>query len=566
MGKGIMKKRIHAFFCLIFLLTVAIPLWSEAQPPPKLTVPTAAKPEGVPLILGDTTILSIRNGLEGGSAQSRAGDISGKLQEIAENSAIPNKVTSKNFQGPLTEILVGDKLLMVILDQDARLENRSREALGQEYAEKIQTAIAEYRRQYLLKEILFDIFYTLLATVVLALALVLINRLYRKINEKLQTWMTEGKIFLRLQEVEFIRLERIRSLERGILSMARAALFLTLFYIYAHLVLGFFPWTKPFAGKISFYVLQPFRIIADAVWDQVPNLLFVAALGVVSCYVLKLVRLFFLEVEKGTIALKGFFPEWARPTYKIVRLIILAFAIVVAFPYIPGSNSLAFKGISVFIGVLFSIGSTSAISNIIAGYIITYRRVFKVGDRIKIADFMGDVTQMRLQVTHLKTIKNEEIIVPNSLIVNSHVINYSTMAEQEGLILYTSVTIGYDAPWRQVHELLIKAALATEGILKEPPPFVLQRGLSDFYVNYELNAYTRDPQKMVRLYSGLHQNIQDQFNEGGVEIMSPHYTQVRDGNQTTIPEAYLPPDYAPRAFRVVPFSGQGGSFQNSKDK
>jgi small-conductance mechanosensitive channel len=552
-----MKKQIFILFCLFLLSISPSADLSIAQTPTKPIPPQEVKPEGYPLTLGETPIFTIRRGLEGIPAETRAKEIAEKLQDFAENKAIPNKVTIKNFQEPLTEILVGDKLLMVLLDQDAKVENRSREELGLEYAGKIQTAIEEYRRQYLLKEILFGILYSVMATILLVAILIFLNRLYRNINNKIQAWMAEGKIFLRLREVEFVRMERIRAFENAILRITRVALILGLIYLYVYLVLGFFPWTRPLVTKISFYVFQPFKIIAAAIWSQIPNLLFVAVIILLTFYFLKLVRFFFREVEKGTIVLKGFYPEWGNHTYKIARMIILAFAAVVAFPYIPGSNSLAFKGISVFIGVLFSLGSSSAIANIIAGYTITFRRVFKAGDRIKIADFMGDVTEMRLQVTHLRTIKNEEITVPNSMIVNSHVTNFSTMAKNEGLILYTSVTIGYDAPWRKVHDLLIKAALATEGILKEPLPFVLQKALNDFYVNYELNAYTRDPQKMVNLYSELHQNIQDQFNEGGVEIMSPHYTQLRDGNQTTIPENYLPPDYAPPAFRVTGLSNQG---------
>jgi small-conductance mechanosensitive channel len=253
-------------------------------------------------------------------------------------------------------------------------------------------------------------------------------------------------------------------------------------------------------------------------------------------------RLFFLEIEKGTLRFKGFYPEWAQPTYKICRLLVVAFAAVVAFPYIPGSDSPAFKGISIFVGVLFSLGSSSAIANIIAGFTLTYRRAFKIGDRIKIADFVGDVVNTRLQVTHLKTIKNEEITVPNSMIVNSHVINYSSLAQEKGLILHTSVTIGYDASWRQVHAMLLMAAEKTSGLMRAPAPFVLQKSLDDFYVTYELNAYTDAPQAMAQIYSDLHENIQDAFNEHGVQIMSPHY-EMDPGQIKVVPKErwYAPP-------------------------
>jgi len=260
----------------------------------------------------------------------------------------------------------------------------------------------------------------------------------------------------------------------------------------------------------------------------------------IAKYLLKIMKFFFLEVEKGTVKLSGFYPEWAKPTYKILSLLVIAFFAVVAFPFIPGSSSSAFKGISIFLGVLFSIGSQSAISNIIAGVVLTYRRVFRVGDRVQVAGFNGDVVEIRLQVTTLLTVKNEEVIIPNAVILNNSVINFSARARDKGLILHTGVTIGYDTPWRTVHGLLLSAAERTSGLLREPAPFVLQQSLDDFYVAYEVNAYTDNAQGMVQLYSELHQNIQEAFNEAGVEILSPHYTQIRDGNKVTIPESYLP--------------------------
>jgi small-conductance mechanosensitive channel len=545
-----MNRKILLYFCAVFLISLLSSPPSNSQNKNRPQAPPETKTESSSLVLGENAVIPIQKGIGGNSAQTRAREISERLAKLAEDFSVPNNVTTRNFEGPLTQILVGDKPLMVILDQDTVGTTRSREELSQDYAREIQEAIQNYRRQFQFREILSDFLYSVVATIVLLVVLILLNRGYRKLDTKLQSWMVEGKLFHRLKRFEFIPLERVQSLERGSLKLIRLAVILAVLYFYVHMVLGFFPWTRPYVNKISGYIVQPFKIIAAAIWEEIPNLFFVAILILISLYVIKIFRLLFNEIEKGNIVLKGFHPEWAQHTYKIFRLLVLAFAAVVAFPYIPGSSSQAFKGISIFIGVLFSLGSTSAIANIIAGYMIIYRRVFRVGDRIKIADFTGDVIEIRLQVTHLKTIKNEEIIVPNSMIVNSHVINYSTMAGTEGLILYTSVTIGYDAPWRTVHELLIKAALATKGILKDPPPFVLQRALNDFYVSYELNAYTQYPRQMVVIYSDLHQNIQDQFNEGGVEIMSPHYTQLRDGNKTTIPENYLPPDYTPAGFRI----------------
>ena len=294
-------------------------------------------------------------------------------------------------------------------------------------------------------------------------------------------------------------------------------------YAYLYLGLSLFPRTQAYAVTLLEYVLVPLNTVGKAALVHIPNLFFILVLILVIRYVLRLIRLFFNEIERGAVTFKGFYPEWAQPTYRIRRWLIVAFAAVVAFPYIPGSDSPAFKGISIFIGVLFSLGSSSALANLVAGMSLTYRRAFRIGDRVKIAEVVGDVVAMRLQVTHIRTIKNEEITIPNSTIVNSSVVNFSALTREKGLILHTTVTIGYDTPWRQVYAMLLLAAERTPGVLREPPPFVLQLSLDDFFVTYELNVYTDRPQEMAALYSALHENIQDAFNEYGVQIMSPHY-------------------------------------------
>lgn len=256
------------------------------------------------------------------------------------------------------------------------------------------------------------------------------------------------------------------------------------------------------------------------------------------------VRLLFREIGAGTIKLEGFPAEWATPTFNLVRPLIVALAFVAAFPYIPCSQSPAFQGVSIFIGLLVSLSSSSAIGNVIAGAILTYTNAFRVGDRVRIGDTEGDVLDTTLLVTQIRTVKNVVVSIPNAVVLSSHVVNYSRLADTAGLILHTEVTIGYDSPWRTVHALLIDAAKATHGILAGPQPFVLQRGLNDFYVTYQLNAYTRDANGMAGVYSRPHQAIQDSFAAGGVEIMSPHYASLRDGRAPTIPREFTGPSDA----------------------
>jgi small-conductance mechanosensitive channel len=298
-----------------------------------------------------------------------------------------------------------------------------------------------------------------------------------------------------------------------------------------------FPWTEPYADRFFHWILVPLQEIGAAVIGYVPNVFYIAVIVGVTYYALRFIRLFFDGLEHGTLVFPGFYREWALPTFKIVRFLVLAFALIVVFPYLPGSGSDAFKGVSVFLGVLLSLGSAGAIGNMVAGVVITYMRPFELGDRVKIADTVGDVIERTLLVTRVRTPKHVEVSVPNAMVLSSHIINYSAAAKEGGVILHTSVTIGYDTPWRQVHELLLAAAERTENLLAEPKPFVHQTALGDFAVAYELNAYTEHPNRMAAIYSDLHRNIQDAFQEAGVQIMSPAY-------ESDPPTPKIPPVYA----------------------
>ena len=323
-----------------------------------------------------------------------------------------------------------------------------------------------------------------------------------------------------------------------------------LFLIYLTGIFSVFPQTR---SMVTAILTNVFKVIDDG-WlgfvEYLPNLLNLIVIVFFTYYGLKLIRFIFIEIEKGTLVFSGFFPEWAMPTYQLVRVVIIALALVLAFPFLPGSSSPAFQGISVFIGLLLSLGSTSVVANIVAGVVLTYTRAFRIGDRVKIADTIGDVIEKGLLVTRVRTIKNVEITIPNGMVMGSHIINYSAVTQEKQLILNTTVTLGYDISWRLIHETLIKAALNTQDILPEPYPFVFQTSLDDFYVSYELNAYTDQPNKMAVIYSELHQNIQDACNEAGFEILSPHYGALRDGNPSTIAADKLPKDYQAPPFEV----------------
>ncbi len=377
-----------------------------------------------------------------------------------------------------------------------------------------------------------------------------IKGLFNQITLLIQAEQGKRLKGFKIQRVQVFTEDQLTNFILSLSKYARYGVNILLLLVYLTGVFSIFPKTRGVVSDIFASIFQVLEKSWQGFQNYLPNLLNLVVIAVLTVYGLKVLRFIFNEIEKGTITLAGFHMEWALPTYQLVRFLVIAFALVLAFPYLPGSSSPAFQGVSVFIGLLFSLGSTSVVANIVSGVVLTYTRAFRVGDRVKIADTVGDIIEKGLLVTRIRTIKNVEITIPNGMVMGSHIINYSAVSRERGLILNTTITLGYDISWRLIHETLIKAAQATGGILAEPRPFVLQTSLDDFYVSYELNAYTVEAGKMAAVYSELHQNIQDFCNEAGIEILSPHYGALRDGNPSTIPSDYLPKDYQAPSFQV----------------
>jgi len=491
------------------------------------------------------------------SPEQRAKAITERIESLAKDPLLRlDELKVAEHEGGAV-ISYADRTIMTISTMDARIAGKTALSLAQEYAEKIRSAIKEKQARYSARSILLGILFAFISTVVLVAILILFKRIFFKIYGIVRSWKGTRVQSIVIQKFEALSADRIVGMLITCIKGFRLFLTVILFYFYIPLVFSFFPWTQGYAGILFGYLAYPFKAVGSAIIDYVPNLFYLAVIAVVTYYAVKLIRLVFNEIDRGNLVLRGFYQDWAMPTYKIVRFLVIAFAVVMAFPYLPGSESEAFKGVSIFLGVLFSLGSTSAVANTVAGLILNYTRAFSIGDRVRIGDVEGDIMFKTLLVTHIRTIKNVEITLPNSTVMNGAILNFSAAAKDHGLILNTTVTIGYDAPWRRVHELLIDAASATRYILKNPPPFVLQTALNDFYVSYQINAYTDHPHKMAEIYSELHQNIQEKFNEGGVEIMSPHYTQLRDGNTTTIPENLRPADYRAPGIRIIQVENKG---------
>lgn len=361
---------------------------------------------------------------------------------------------------------------------------------------------------------------------------------------------------IRIRNVEFLSEQQVVD---SILLVARTIRILTMAffgYVAITVIFSFFSFSAGWAEVLLGYILRPVKTIATGAVGYLPNILFIIIAIWAARFVLRFLRVFFHGIETGRTILPGFYSDWAATTYKIVALLLTAFTIVLIFPYLPGSQSDAFKGVGLFLGFLLSLGSTAVVANMVAGIVLTYMRPFQVGDRVKISDTTGTVVERTLLVTRIRTIKNVEVTVPNGLVLGAHITNYSSMSKETGLILHSTITIGYDVPWRDVHRLLKAAAQKTENINATPEPFILQTELSDFYVAYEINCYTSQPDRMAATYSELHQNIQDEFNAGGVEILSPHYRAQRDGNMVTIPAEHLPANYQAPAFRIENVTGE----------
>lgn len=504
-----------------------------------------------PVLLGGDTILWITVGAGPYTTQFRADRISQRLYETVRDRAVVDPAVTVTENDGASELRAGSRLLMVVTPRDAASLGAPRIAVAQQYARDLEVAIRRERLRYAPATLARSGIYGLLATLVLAGSLWIIVRGTQLVGRKLERWRERRLGGLHVQQAEIVS---AAGLSRGIartVSAIRVVLMLLAVDLYLTFVLGLFPWTRAVSTHLLNYVLSPLGTAGVAFVGYLPNLMFVLVIAWLIYIAIRVVGFIFNQIRLGRMVFASFPPEWADPTNKIARVLLIAFGIVVAFPYLPASNSPAFTGVSVFMGVLFSLASSSALSNMIAGIVLTYTGAFRLGDRVKVGESFGDIIETSLLATRVRTIKNEDVTIPNSIVLGHSTINYSRNARTLGLILHTSVTIGYDAPWRRVHDLLIDAALATPGILNEPRPFVWQTALNDFYVTYEINAYTDTPRDMVDIYAALHARIQDSFYAAGVEIMSPHYTSLRDGNTVAIPESARPPGYLSPAFRVT---------------
>ena len=491
---------------------------------------------GVPVVVEGDTLFYLYAKRGGHTPRQRAEMDSIAITELGRRFGLRPDSLYIESTDIVTDLMYGDKVIVSFIDQDALWENCTREQLAANNRKVIVHKLKAMKEEHSFWQLGKRILYFILVLVGQYLLFRFTNWLFRKLKVRIQKLKDTKLKPISIQDYELLDTQKQVNLLVFLANLLRYAFMLLQLLLTVPLLFSIFPQTKNLAFKLFSYIWDPIKDIFLGIVDYIPNLFTIFVIWYAVKYLVRLVHYLANEVQSERLKIHGFYPDWAIPTFHIVRFLLYAFMIAMVYPYLPGSKSGVFQGISVFVGLIVSLGSSTVIGNIIAGLVITYMRPFKLGDRIQLNDTTGNVIEKTPLVTRIRTPKNEVVTIPNSFIMSSHTVNYSASAREYGLIIHSEVTIGYDVPWRQVHQLLIDAALNTPGVIDDPRPFVLETSLSDWYPVYQVNAYIKDANRLAQIYSDLHQNIQDKFNEAGVEIMSPHYMATRDGNETTIPK------------------------------
>jgi small-conductance mechanosensitive channel len=482
---------------------------------------------GYPVTLNQDTLFFIYTRTGSFNAKERASAISNKILKLYEDAFYsPDSLIINSANDNFDIIYKNRDVILTVSNLDGLWFSKSNKALASEYLVKIKLTIAAERQSHNLVNWAKRIGLSLLIVVLLVYMVKLVNWIFKQSGDYL---VLKSRKFIKGLVIGNIRIIAAKDFEVifvKINNILRLVVTLLIIYLSLPLLFSIFPETEAWTSTLLNWILGPLRIALSSVVHYLPKLFTIVVIYFIFRYTIMGVRYFFNELSRGNIQINGFHADWAVPTFNILRFVLYAFMVVVIFPYLPGSGSAAFQGVSVFLGILISLGSSSAITNIVAGLVITYMRPFKIGDRVKIADVTGDIIEKTMLVTRIRTIKNEDVTVPNSTVLSSSTTNYSSQAQPLGLIINYEVTIGYDVPWRKVYDLLVNAALKTDFILHQPKPFVLQTSLDDFYVRYQINAYTNESNKQAIIYSSLLENIQDELNAADITLLSPNYNFI----------------------------------------
>ncbi|HEY9115475.1 MAG TPA: mechanosensitive ion channel family protein [Bacteroidales bacterium] len=510
----------------------------KAQQQAKILILKTAT-SGFPVAPFKDTLFAIYSNIGPFSPAERAENINNKIKSIYKAGGFnaDSLIVIDTFG--YSNIMYNKEIITSLSDVDAMWYSKTRGQLASEWRDATQASIEAEIERTSLKNILLKIGGILLVLVGIVLLLYFVNKLFtwflKIINQKFKPLLKP----ISIKNYELLSPDRIFHLIVWAHRIVKYFVFFIIVYLSLPIFLSIFPNTQAWADTLIGWVLSPVTNIFWGFVNYLPNLITIVIIFIATRYLVRFFGFLANEIKDGKLKLGTFYPDWALPTYNIVRVLLYALMFIFMFPYLPGSDSPIFKGVSVFIGVLFSLGSSSAISNMVAGLVITYMRPYKIGDRIKIGEHTGDVVEKTLLNTRLRTIKNEEITIPNAFVLSGQTINYSNSAADKGLILHTTITIGYDVNWRKMHEALLEAADRTPLLEKKPKPFVFQTSLDDFYVSYQINAFTKEASKQALIYSDLHANILDCCFEKGIEILSPHFRAERSGSPLQVPETYV---------------------------
>ena len=485
------------------------------------------KMRGQPIVFEKDTLYYLYTSYGPYDIDTRVKYVEEKLKELYNDPYFVADSIKIKPAGYYLSVMYNDKTITGVSIVDALWENSSQTELAQRYANIIKNTIVKYKEQNSLKSVLIRLAELLLVLFIAFILVWAINRLFDFLKKI--TLNSEHRFLtsIRIRNYDFIKKPGIVKALVKLLAILRIVFLLFLLITIIPLIFDIFPSTQYLSKIIVQWISEPIKNVAITIIGYLPHLFYIVIIAVITRYVLKILRFFALEIERGILKIKGFHPEWAHTTYVLARMMLWVLALVIMFPHLPGSDSDAFKGISVFLGVLISLGSSSAISNAIAGIVISYMRPFQVGDWIKSGEIIGAVIEKNALVTRLKTINNEDITIPNSAILSGATMNFTSIGKEIGLALNVQVKVRYDYSDNLVEELLIEAALKTNGISLKPHPYIFQISLSELNAVYELNAYTFHPENMYFIKSDLTKNIQSTFRQANIEIFSTQYVEIR---------------------------------------
>ena len=477
-----------------------------------------------PVNLFHQTLFSVYSGLGPFSAKDRAVDAQKKIDELYAKKVYFKDSLKIQKSQEYVNIMYENDVITSISQEDALWEDVAQDSLARKYLSVISSSVGEARNSHTLENTALR----WLMTIGIVIGFFVLAKLFRRffgflIRKIISRTSTESSKGLHFRNYEILSPRQLRILLIRLLKWFHIAVFFILFGTSVSLIFSIFPATEHWAYQLLHWIVVPLKDLGNSLFHYIPNLLRIAVILILGKYIDKLLRYFSIEIQRERLKIKGFHTDWANPTYHLVRICLIAFVIIMIFPYLPGSDTSAFRGISVFFGVLLSLGSSSAIANTIAGFIITYMRPFQVGDWIKVNEVIGEVIEKTALVTRLRTINNEDITVPNSMILTSKTTNYTSCSQEKGLIVNAEVYVKYTVSFELVNELMIKAALQTEGIVASPKPYVFKNALKETNVLYQLNAFTRHPERMYFIKSDLNENILRVFAEAGIDLMTPLY-------------------------------------------